>query len=377
MKKALFLTSTCLLLGWGNVGVANPTAVDSEPSTQTQKVVSKEMPQESAEPFSVEADQPQASPEPEVGESVGGHSAPMVDVGSPLQFKTVNDDIPVELVERGAQPRRKLRFRSEEGEIQRFKMQMTMTTDVKLNGRKMPAFAIPAIEMTGVAETTQVDRKGQTYMTFKYEEPKILEAENGTPFFGEIMKSVLQKQFKQLTGSQMNFVYDKRGQLKEMDIEFAGEPDPATAKLLKQFSGSAQQSSGVFPKKSVGVGAIWSAPQKISLQGMDLSQSITYELLEMTEEQVKVGMEFVFEDGSQSFGDLFNSFPVPEGAELDVSVFEMSGDGTMTMNLSQLLATDMDMTTDARVLMKMTSEDRPDMVMEMDMTSRVKIILEE
>ena len=375
MKKALFLTSSCFLLSWGNVGIAHPLGIEPEPSIQST--------QETAEPKSAESEmtEPSTSDKPNrdsqgVSEPATG-SAPMVDMGSGFQSKIVNEDVPVELLDRGARPRRKLRFRPEVGQVQRMKMQMTMSTDVKLNGRPMPAIAIPPIEFMGVSEITQVDRKGNAHMTFQYEQPTILESESENPLFGDIFRSILTRQFEQLADAKMKFVYDKRGQLKEMDFEFAGEADPMMEKLLKQLSGSTQQTSGVFPKKSVGIGAEWQAPQNIALQGMDVSQSITYKLLEMDEDQVTVGMEFAVEEGGSTFGDLVNTFPAPPGAEVDVSVFDISGDGTMTMNLNQLLATDMDLSTNIRVLMNMTHPDREDMAMEMDMTSLVTIIPEE
>ncbi len=261
----------------------------------------------------------------------------------------------IALLEPGTNPET-LRFRPTTGSEEA--MVMTMRMNMKM-GPTMPAVDMPPIvtSMRSIVDAVSDDRIEATVMF----ESMTVEAQPGTPpAVVDSMESALEGFESFRSSLKMN----KRGALLGGTIDAPqGLPAP-----LQQTMNQMQESFGKLqvplPEEAVGIGGRWRAVSKVAQGGMKLEQTATYEILERTDDTVKLAVEL----GQQVVDNTFEPPGMP-GVTGTIDRYEGSGNGTLELQLDKLTPTrsDMNIIVDMKMTVEMFGQSQEqEMIMKVD-----------
>jgi hypothetical protein len=177
----------------------------------------------------------------------------------------------LELLSDGAEPRYQLTYQAPEGTTQKMAMSLDVTADVPMMGKMtMPT----TIMVADVVVEKVVDGKITSKLTFS--EMDVKDTKDSLPGVSGEMKKMLAK----MNGSSMTMTISPSGKVLSFEADQVSDP------MLQQTVGQTQQSLdqmvAQLPEKPVGKGAKWRIKQTISQQGMKITQTITYELVDVT-----------------------------------------------------------------------------------------------
>jgi hypothetical protein len=236
----------------------------------------------------------------------------------------------VELISPGAEPRQELRFKPVVNAKQEMTMKMNMDVKSSMSGTPMPTYKIPQSVMKVESVVTQIDPNGDIHSKFSYTDADVVSEPNVPPELLQMMQSSV----KQIVGMGGSFISDNRGQVKSGKFNFPeGQINPITRQLLDQMSNSLDQFSSPVPQESVGKGAKWRTSSKINLAGINLSQNVIYELVDLKDNVATLNVSLEQQANSQEL----NLPGVPSGANLAIKSLSSQGQGQVVMRLDSMM----------------------------------------
>lgn len=235
----------------------------------------------------------------------------------------------VELLNPGAEPRQELRFRPAVNSKQTLTMTTNMDVATSLSGQPMPKFKIPASVMKMEAVVTQVDPNGDIHSQFSYTDADVVADAAVLPELLNAMQSAI----KQIVGLKGSFVTDNRGQIKSGNFDLPEGGDPVTRQLFEQMSNSLDQFSSPVPAEAVGKGAKWRVSSSLNLGGINVSQNITYELVDLQDNVATLNVSMEQQADSQEL----NVPGMPAGASLTLKSLNSDGEGQIVMRLDGVM----------------------------------------
>lgn len=257
-----------------------------------------------------------------------------------LQVPVRQNTAPLELLDRGVEPRQALRLAPTENSTQTatisFDLDMTMT----MAGQSLPAFNIPASIMTVQLTVNRVDPNGDIHYEFVYTDAEVGTDSNAPEQVVRQMRSQLQK----MIGVRGTFVSDDRGRLKSGNFELPEGLDPAVRQTMEQMANSLEQLSSPLPEAAIGIGAQWQVRSNLDMRGMNMQQTTTYELADWQDEAVTLNVRV-----RQSAEPQTLALPdLPPNATVRLESLESQGQGQVMMLLDRLLPqqSEMSMSTD-------------------------------
>ncbi len=237
----------------------------------------------------------------------------------------------IELLSAGAQPQQALRFRPVVKTTET--STILLNTDVKMStpGRAgVPrSTKLPSPKMTIETIVKKIAPNGDIHYTLRYTDADM----TGDASIPAAVLNKARTEVKKLVGVSGSFVMDDRGHTKSVSLSIPKGVDATTRQLLEQSFRSLDQLSAPLPQEAVGIGAKWRILMPVTLYGISLNQTGTYELVGL-----KNGIATLKLSLDQQAQNQKVAFPgLPKEVDLTLKSLNTTGQGQMTVRLDRLL----------------------------------------
>lgn len=267
---------------------------------------------------------------------------------------TTTNPAKLELIDAGVEPRRELKFRPAVNSRQTMTLTMGMSMQMTMGETPLPKTPIPKMVLKIDAIVKQVDPSGDIHCSFTYSDVRAI-ADRDTP---QEMLTAIQKSLNSLKGIKMELVTSSTGQIRSKKLILPKNIDRATEQALSQFDRSIEQLSTQFPDGMLGLGAKWSKQNALTVGGIQLDRSLTYEIVKIDATGMTIKTTIAQSSPPQDL-------PLPAGAGKDLKAklnsMTSTGAGESVMLFDSLLpvAGKSVSTTDSQTTMQMSPSDPP------------------
>lgn len=231
----------------------------------------------------------------------------------------------VKLLNAGAFPRQKLRFQPTANAKQNMTMTVKMGVVTLVEGQPWRQAKMPEIVMQMEMAILRVDTNGDIHSQFSYTDAQIKPDETMTP--DAIAK--ISEEIQKIVGITGSSIIDNRGQVKSAKFNLPEGLDPNTAQLLARLSNSLDHISSPMPAEAVGIGAKWQVETTPNLNGINMTQQTSYELLNFQDNVATLKVAIQQQAPSQDM----TSPALPADATVTMKSFQGQGTGQITMGL--------------------------------------------
>ncbi len=238
----------------------------------------------------------------------------------------------VELLTTGTEPRQELRFKPQVNAKQTVTLTMNMDVATSVEGGSGPKFQIPASTMKMDTVVTQVDPNGDIHFQFTYTDADVV----ADPSVPPEMLNAMQSAIKKVVGVSGTSIIDNRGQTKSGSFVLPEGSDPITKQLFNQVSNSLDQFSSSVPQEAVGVGAKWRVSDSLNVGGINLNQSVIYELVSLKDNVATLNVSIEQQANAQ---DVNIPGVAPKGASFSLKSLTSKGQGQMIIPLDAIMPT--------------------------------------
>jgi hypothetical protein len=228
-------------------------------------------------------------------------------------------DVPeLRLIEPGAEPRRALRYQTDPGGNQRVEL------SVQNNSRGNSAIGGGAVPVRGpllrmVLEVQPRDADGDGFLPYQllFEEVTLSDQSSEAPVPEELKLGL-----DSLKGMRIDGAINDRGFSRTSSTVMPDGSSPQASEIAE----SLRDFACLFPEEAVGPGARWEVRQRIKMQGAEVNQTRTYELLSVEGDLVALRISTTRSAGAQKVSH-------PSAPELQVDLTRISGTGTITLTV--------------------------------------------
>jgi hypothetical protein len=236
----------------------------------------------------------------------------------------------LELLDAGAAPRQELRFRPLANSQQTMTMTMGMKMEMVMGETPIPKTNLPKIVMKIDLKVGKIEPSGDINYRFNYSDISAI-ADKDTP--PELTASI-QKSMKTLVGISGDIVVGSDGRVKSQKLTLPKTIEPTLKQTLDQFTKSVEQMSTRLPSQAVGLGAKWQTVNAVTANGIQLTQTATYEVVALDARGMTVKSRIVQSAPPQNI-------PVPSAAatnnKIKIDSLESTGEGTYVVRFDSLL----------------------------------------
>ena len=236
----------------------------------------------------------------------------------------LTDAAVVTVTEQGAEPRVELRLQLEPGQTETMIMNQVQELSQSIGGQAGPD--VGAIGMIIEQELTSA-AAGDGLIEISSIVTSVAVDENTDP----LIAGELQTALDDMTGITTNSIVDDRGRVLGTEIDGLDAIDPTIADTMDQLT-SNSQFAHPLPEEAVGVGAKWEVSQILQLNGLDVEQITTYEVLSIDGSVVELALasEQLVEPGDEL---------VANGASATVVLWEGVSSASVTYDLTSMVPT--------------------------------------
>jgi hypothetical protein len=263
---------------------------------------------------------------------LAAQSAPIAQLDQTLTPRTpaIVIDPRVELLSPGAEPKQLLRFQPVVGAKQTTTMNLNYTLGLAIDGSRSPEIKIPTTTMKLETVVSQVSPNGDITYQFRYTDVNV----QADPQMPPTVHKNLETQLSKLIGMKGEIVADSRGQIKSGGFTVPAGLDSNSKQMLEQLSQSLKQFSFPLPEIPVGVGGAWRVTSTFALNGMNLTQAATYQLVSLQNGIATLNLQLVQQADPQTFSTVPN---LPSGMNVQLRSLLSRGQGEMKMRLNQVM----------------------------------------
>lgn len=211
-------------------------------------------------------------------------SQPIDSRSNTVQQSTDTKTAKLEILDLGATPRRELRFRPVVNSRQTMTMTMAVSLETIVGETPLAKKVIPKVVIKIDVAVKEIDPSGDIHYNFGYNDIKVLPDKNTPPQ----LAATLQKRLDSLKAITGNIVVNNLGQLKSQKYILPKNADPTLKQTLDQFTKSIKNISTQLPSVAVGLGAKWRTNDALNLSGIALTQTSSYEIVELTDRGMKL-----------------------------------------------------------------------------------------
>ncbi len=251
---------------------------------------------------------------------------------STIQPKTDGDSgIVVELLDPGAEPRSALRYKFRAGRSETMVTVTEMSMTMEMTGQKAPESKMPPSQMTMTIDSKEVSPKGDLRYEFKLEKAEVLTDPNANPMMVAGMKQSLSN----MVGMNGWATVTPRGFTTDAEIRMPPGADPMSERAMGNMRQSMKQMSAPLPDEPVGRGARWRVTMPLETNGMKITQTATYELLEIQGDVAKLNVAIEqFAEQEQ-----INAPGAQSGTKTSLESLTSSGEGTVKLRTTDMVPT--------------------------------------
>lgn len=236
----------------------------------------------------------------------------------------------VKLLNPGAEPRQKLRFKPVAGSKQQSVMMMKTNMKMSVDGKPVPAYNFPATAVTINTVINKVEPNGDISYDFSYSNVDVVKDPNVEPKLLEAMRT----KFAQLKGVKGSGVMDNRGNTKKINFVASDIKDPFLKQMMQQLGNSLSKISSPVPQEAVGKGAQWTIANKVGFNGINLTQKETYNLIDIKDDVAT--LQTKVEQQAQKMQKV-NLPGLPPSAALTLQSYSGNGQGKSQIMLDKLM----------------------------------------
>ena len=238
-------------------------------------------------------------------------------------------DVSVTLIQQGAAPHETIRYQPEKGATQDVIMSMDMQQAISVGGNTMPSVPIPTQEFTIAYKVVDVAGDGTTRLEFEYTDVEVLDdSENPSPAAAQLEQSIAP--LKGLTGYA---IMDNRGFTLEADIDVPDDLPPMMKSIIEGTKHSLKSLSNPMPAEPVGKGAKWKVVQNMTMNGLQLTQTMLFTLDEIDGDRYQLSAVV----GQAAEPQDVKSPMLPPGATMRLESLKTSGSAQLVLKRSSVV----------------------------------------
>lgn len=249
-------------------------------------------------------------------------------------FAIAQNELPtkpeLELLDAGMEPRQKLRFSpvlNRRTEI--LTMTMDMDMEMTVEGEGSRGIDMPPVEIEFQVEVEKVDSNGDIHANFSCSRTDVV-AEADTP---PRLVQKLQEEIEKMVGFRTSFVMDSQGRAKDINLIVPDGMDPNLRQMFEQTMNSLGEISAPMPEEAVGVGAKWRVAGSPILNGIQMNQTVTYEIASIEGDRIILDTTLEQDAEPQKM-----TLPgLPPNATVNLESLDGSGRGQVTMDLNKIV----------------------------------------
>ena len=236
----------------------------------------------------------------------------------------------LKVINTGTGKKEKLRFTPKLGTKQTINVSLSKDTLMSIGDFKMPRAKLPAYIITLDSTVTKVEPNGDIHYDIVYSNVDIQGDAETKP---ELIK-VISKQIEQLENFTGSAVINSQGITKQIDYAIPAKVDVNIKFLVEQLSNSLQQLSSPVPQEAVGIGAKWQINSETDINGINLKQTTTYELVNIKDNVATLNVDLQQQEKSSQVID----YPgLPLDGILTLQSFKGSAKGKATIQLDKVM----------------------------------------
>ena len=224
----------------------------------------------------------------------------------------------VELLDRGAAPRERLRYDLVLGREQ----------DVQVSSFDRLSFTVDG----GLAQTAATAELAFDLHT------TVIGADDGAVDLAILYSPVppadgeLPRELFSVNGLVVNLELDDRGEVLGTLVAPAEEVTPELKPLVEQIEDQAESLVTPFPAEAIGIGARWSATTQHALDGIQFEQTVVFELVSKDGNRIKIDTDLRQSATPQTF------LNASTGAPVQLLSWTATGEGASTLRLDRIMA---------------------------------------
>ncbi len=236
----------------------------------------------------------------------------------------------LKVISTGTGNKEKLRFTPKVGAKQTVNVTLNKDTLMSIGDFKMPRAKLPAYIITLDSTVTKVEPNGDIHYDIAYSDVNI---EGDAQTKPELIR-VISRQIGQLENFSASAVIDNQGRAKKVDYVIPKTVDVNIKFLVEQLANSLQQVSSPVPEQAVGTGAKWQVNSDTSINGINLKQTTSYELLSVKNGVATLNVNLQQQEKSTQVID----YPgLPLDGILTLQSFKGNAKGTATIELDKVM----------------------------------------
>ncbi|NMB75253.1 MAG: hypothetical protein GYA21_08995 [Myxococcales bacterium] len=239
--------------------------------------------------------------------------------------------VTVKVLDPGAEPREKLRYRFAAGKRSDLEMVMRMAMNMTMGDTATPQIKLPGISMSMSIDHKSIQENGALRYEFKLEGAKTLPTANVLP---QVESSVTQE-INKVVGMHGFAVVDPRGMVLDADVEMPAGAPAQISQMVEDVRQQVRQMCAPFPEEPVGLGARWEVTMPVRTTAISMSQVATYTLKQRDGDKLSMEVSITQNAPAQAM----RAPNLPAEAEVNLSYLKSAGSGTMGIDLGQLVPT--------------------------------------
>ncbi|GFE71951.1 hypothetical protein [Chroococcus sp. FPU101] len=254
----------------------------------------------------------------------------------------------VKLLSAGQAPRQKLSFNPSENSQQTIKVKVNPEFKSAMNGQPIPDARLSDVEMTIQTKVTKIEPNGNIHLEFIYSQAQISPIPGQPP-----------QENRELAGYRGTIIVDRQGRRKNGNPFISNKTlDDNTKSAFEFVSSLLVQSLIPLPSEPIGVGGKWQVTQPLKVDRINLTQISTYKLVSRTANQVKIALTTQEQAKPQSI-QVTEKPNTPSPFVLYLESHHAKGQGAATLNLNQVMPSNLTMNFQLERRMRMKMNNNP------------------
>jgi hypothetical protein len=241
------------------------------------------------------------------------------------------DDLRLELLDAGAQPRAPLRYKFHVGQQERMLMDMQMDMTTNLPGQKNVTVAMPTMQFAAKLESKSLTPEGDLVFGFVNDKVDLLDDRPMRPEIRDKVRAEIQK----ILGLKGEGVVTTRGLTKRADYEVPPGASPQVAQTLENMRQSLRQLATPLPLEPVGVGAKWKTTSTIRSKMFNFVQVATFSLASVKDGRATLQVQIEQKAPVQAV----KMDGVPPDVKTTLDSYQGRGSGRPTVDFDRLIPT--------------------------------------
>ena len=238
----------------------------------------------------------------------------------------------VTLISAGASPRSPLRLAITQGDATSASMEFSQSIEQSLDGTPTNSIDLPPTIFLLHVTADSVASNGDAQISFSYADIEVVD--DGS--LGTAERAQLEAAYAPLESVTGTGRLTARNQVFNSELAGTEGFDPVVEQTMSQVSDQVGSVSVPFPTEAVGTGARWRGVSSARVSGIDVQQTYEYTLREREADRVVLDVEYT-QTAPRQRAELPG---IPDGAKVEITKFRMTGTGTTTLGLSDLLPTE-------------------------------------